>query len=148
MRIAANNSALKSDGRSRLPELQAKVAVGATAIISALSWRGCSLRETGTVLDKPKGRGQPSMYDADRERILHALWVPLTTLVDIYLMYGEYLSLENYLSNYSGRQAETLTCNHPNQSFFLFFLTTHYLPGEFIRKNCFYAADTKLSKTF
>ncbi|GAB3308665.1 MULTISPECIES: recombinase family protein [Hymenobacter] len=57
-------------------------------------------REQGIVLGKPKGVVQPSMYDADRERILHlhALGVPLTTIVDVHLKYGKYLSLKNYLA--------------------------------------------------
>ena len=40
------------------------------------------------------------MYDADRERILHlhALVVSLATIVDVYLKYGKYLSLKNYLA--------------------------------------------------
>ena len=40
---------------------------------------------------------QPSMYDADPARILHlhALGVPLTTIVDVHLKYGKYLSLKN-----------------------------------------------------
>ena len=57
-------------------------------------------REQGIVLGKPKGVVQPSMYDADRERILHlhALGVPLATIVDVHLKYGKYLSLKNYLA--------------------------------------------------
>lgn len=52
------------------------------------------------MLGKPKGVVQPSMYDADRERILHlhALGVPLATIVDVHLKYGKYLSLKNYLA--------------------------------------------------
>ena len=40
------------------------------------------------------------MYDADRERILHlhALGVPLATIVDVHLKYGKYLSLKNCLA--------------------------------------------------
>ena len=50
------------------------------------------------MLGKPKGVVQSSMYDADRERILHlhALGVPLATIVDVHLKYGKYLSLKNY----------------------------------------------------
>lgn len=57
-------------------------------------------REQGIVLGKPKSVVQPSMYDADRERILHlhALGVPLATIVDVPLKYGKYLSLKNYLA--------------------------------------------------
>ena len=44
-----------------------------------------SRREQGVVLGKPKGVVQPSMYNADRERILHALGVPLVTIVDVRL---------------------------------------------------------------
>ena len=52
------------------------------------------------MLGKPKGVVQPSMYDADRERILHlhALSVPLATIVDVHLKYGKYLSLKNCLA--------------------------------------------------
>ncbi|WP_223847215.1 recombinase family protein [Hymenobacter montanus] len=44
-------------------------------------------REQGLLLGKPKGVVQPSMYDVDRERVLHlhALGVPLTTIVDVHL---------------------------------------------------------------
>ena len=51
------------------------------------------------MLSKPKGVVQPSMYDADRERILHlhALGVPLATIVDVHLKYGKYLSPKKYL---------------------------------------------------
>ena len=57
-------------------------------------------REQGIVLGKPKGVVQPSMYDVDRERIrhLHALGVPLATIVEVHLKYGKYLSLKNYLA--------------------------------------------------
>ena len=57
-------------------------------------------REQGLVLGKPKGVVQPSVYDADRERILylHALGVPLATIVDVHLKYSKYLSLKNYLA--------------------------------------------------
>ncbi|MBC8081959.1 MAG: hypothetical protein H7Z21_02000 [Hymenobacter sp.] len=57
-------------------------------------------REQGIVLSKPEAAVQRSMYDADRERILHlyALGVPLTTIVDVRLMCGGYLSLKNYLA--------------------------------------------------
>ncbi len=57
-------------------------------------------RAQGVVLGKPKGVVQKSMYDADRERILHlhALGVPLGTIVKVHLQYGKYLSLKNYLT--------------------------------------------------
>ena len=40
------------------------------------------------------------MYDADRERILHlhALGVPLATIVDVHLKYSKYLSLNSYVT--------------------------------------------------
>lgn len=40
------------------------------------------------------------MYDADRERILHlhAVSVPLATIMDVHLKYGKHLSLRNYLA--------------------------------------------------
>lgn len=52
------------------------------------------------MLSKPKGVVQPSMYDADREHILHlhALGVPLATIVGVHLKHGKYLSLKNCLA--------------------------------------------------
>ncbi len=40
------------------------------------------------------------MYDANRARILHlhALGVPLSTIVHVHLKYGKYLLLKNYLT--------------------------------------------------
>lgn len=57
-------------------------------------------QERGVVLGKPKGVVQGSMYDADRERIIHlcALGVPLATIVRVHLGYGRYLSLKNYVA--------------------------------------------------
>jgi DNA invertase Pin-like site-specific DNA recombinase len=57
-------------------------------------------QERGVVLGKPKGVVQGSMYDVDRERILHlhALGVPLATIVRVHLGYGRYLSLKNYVT--------------------------------------------------
>ena len=59
-----------------------------------------SRREQDIVLGKPRGVVQPSMYDADHGRIqhLHALGVPLATIVDVHLKYGRYFSLKNHLA--------------------------------------------------
>ena len=53
----------------------------------------------GIKLGKPTGTIQSSMYDKDREKILHlhALGVPLNKIIKVHLGYGQYYSLKQYL---------------------------------------------------
>ncbi|MDA0698106.1 MAG: recombinase family protein [Proteobacteria bacterium] len=53
----------------------------------------------GIKLGKPKGIIQASMYDKDREKILHLyqLGVPMQKIIAIHLGYGKYLSLKAYI---------------------------------------------------
>lgn len=54
----------------------------------------------GIILGKPKGTIQASMYDKDKEKILHLhqLGVPLNKIIKVHLGYGKYYSLKGYLS--------------------------------------------------
>ena len=53
----------------------------------------------GITLGKPVGTIQSSMYDKDKEKIfhLHALGVPIKTIINTHLGYGKYLSLSFYI---------------------------------------------------
>lgn len=53
----------------------------------------------GIKLGKPKGVIQASMYDKDREKILHLyqLGVPIQKIISTHLGYGKYLSLKAFL---------------------------------------------------
>ncbi len=53
----------------------------------------------GIQLGKPKGTIQKSMYDSDKEKILHlyALGVPIQKIITTHLKYGKYISLKNYI---------------------------------------------------
>lgn len=53
----------------------------------------------GIKLGKPKGAIQSSMYDTDKDRIihLHKLGVPLNKIIQTHLGYGKYASLKEYL---------------------------------------------------
>jgi DNA invertase Pin-like site-specific DNA recombinase len=53
----------------------------------------------GIKLGKPTGTIQASMYDKDKEKILHLsqLGVPLTKIIKVHLGYGKYYSLKEYL---------------------------------------------------
>jgi DNA invertase Pin-like site-specific DNA recombinase len=53
----------------------------------------------GIKLGKPKGVIQASMYDKDREKIIHLyqLGVPVQKIIETHLGYGKYLSLKSYL---------------------------------------------------
>lgn len=55
-------------------------------------------KEKGIKLGKPKGTLQASMYDADKEKILHLyqLGVPLKKIIQTHLGYGKYYSLKEY----------------------------------------------------
>ncbi|HHF7368345.1 TPA: recombinase family protein [Legionella bozemanae] len=54
----------------------------------------------GIKLGKPKGVIQASMYDKDKEKILHLykLGVPIQKIIDTHLGYGKYLSLKAYVN--------------------------------------------------
>jgi DNA invertase Pin-like site-specific DNA recombinase len=53
----------------------------------------------GIKLGKPKGTIQKSMYDADKEKILHLhqLGVPVNKIIETHLGYGKYLSLKEFI---------------------------------------------------
>ena len=53
----------------------------------------------GVHLGKPKGTIQKSMYDNDKDKILHLynLGVPLKKIIETHLKYGKYISLKNYI---------------------------------------------------
>lgn len=54
----------------------------------------------GIKLGKPKGVIQASMYDKDKEKILHLyqLGVPIRKIIAIHLGYGKYLSLKAFIN--------------------------------------------------
>lgn len=56
----------------------------------------------GIKLGKPKGVIQSSMYDKDKEKILHLfqLGVPFKKIIDTHLGYGKYLSLKSYIEKH------------------------------------------------
>ena len=53
----------------------------------------------GVKLGKPKGVIQASMYDKDKEKILHLdhLGVPIQKIITTHLGYGKYLSLKEFM---------------------------------------------------
>jgi DNA invertase Pin-like site-specific DNA recombinase len=53
----------------------------------------------GLKLGKPKGTIQRSMYDKDKERILHLhkMDVAINTIIKTHLSYGKYISLWDYI---------------------------------------------------
>lgn len=53
----------------------------------------------GIKLGKPKGVIQASMYDQDKDKILHLyqLGVPIKKIIETHLGYGKYLSLSSYI---------------------------------------------------
>lgn len=57
-------------------------------------------KDMGIKLGKPKGVIQTSMYDKDKDKILHLfeLGVPLTKIIATHLGYGKYLSLKYYIN--------------------------------------------------
>lgn len=57
----------------------------------------------GIKLGKPKGVIQASMYDQEREKILHLyqLGVPIQKIISTHLGYGKYLSLKAWLKKVS-----------------------------------------------
>lgn len=57
----------------------------------------------GIKLGKPKGVIQASMYDKDKEKILHLyqLGVPIQKIICTHLGYGKYLSLKSYINKSS-----------------------------------------------
>jgi DNA invertase Pin-like site-specific DNA recombinase len=56
--------------------------------------------EKGIKLGKPKGVIQASMYDKDKDKILHLyqLGVPMQKIITIHLGYGKYLSLKAFIN--------------------------------------------------
>ena len=56
----------------------------------------------GVKLGKPKGVIQASMYDKDKEKILHLdqLGVPIQKIIRTHLGYGKYLSLKEFMRKY------------------------------------------------
>jgi DNA invertase Pin-like site-specific DNA recombinase len=56
-------------------------------------------KEKGIKLGKPKGVLQSSMYDLDKEKILHLyeLGVPLLKIIKTHIKYGKYSSLKEYI---------------------------------------------------
>ena len=56
-------------------------------------------KDRGIKLGKPKGVIQASMYDKDKDKILHlfGLGVPLKKIIETHLGYGKYLSLKYYI---------------------------------------------------
>jgi DNA invertase Pin-like site-specific DNA recombinase len=57
----------------------------------------------GIKLGKPKGIIQASMYDKDKDKILHLyqLGVPIQKIIVTHLGYGKYLSLKAYINKLS-----------------------------------------------
>lgn len=57
----------------------------------------------GIKLGKPKGVIQASMYDKDKEKILHLyqLGVAIQKIISTHLGYGKYLSLKSYITKLS-----------------------------------------------
>lgn len=57
----------------------------------------------GIKLGKPTGVIQASMYDKDKEKILHLyqLVVPIQKIISTHLGYGKYLSLQSYINKLS-----------------------------------------------
>jgi DNA invertase Pin-like site-specific DNA recombinase len=56
-------------------------------------------KEKGIKLGKPFGVIQSSMYDKDKEKILHLhkIGVPIQKIIDTHLKYGKYISLKNFI---------------------------------------------------
>jgi|ERR1700761_4236239 DNA invertase Pin-like site-specific DNA recombinase len=67
-------------------------------------------KEKGIKLGKPKGILQSSMYDLDKEKIIHLyqLGVPLLKIIKTHIKYGKYASLKEYIDK---RQNQEYT-NH------------------------------------
>jgi DNA invertase Pin-like site-specific DNA recombinase len=68
--------------------------------ISARTKEGLQARKAkGIKLGKPHGVIQASMYDKDKEKILHLsnLSVPINKIIETHLGYGKYSSLKSYL---------------------------------------------------
>lgn len=67
----------------------------------------------GVKLGKPVGTVQASMYDKDKEKILHLyqLGVPLNKIITVHLEYGKYYSLREYISKRLSASSSTTTKN-------------------------------------
>ena len=57
-------------------------------------------KDRGIKLGKPKGVIQASMYDKDKDKIMHLfeLGVPLAKIIETHLGYGKYLSLKYFIN--------------------------------------------------
>ena len=66
------------------------------------------------------------MYNADRERIrlLHALGVPLATIVEGYLKHGKYRSLKNYQATLQRQPSRNASAEGAESKGFPICLTT------------------------
>lgn len=64
--------------------------------MAPLGWR----LTKGIKLGKPRGVIQASMYDKDKEKILHLyqLGVPIEKIIRTHLGYGKYLSLKAFIN--------------------------------------------------
>lgn len=64
----------------------------------------------GIKLGKPVGTIQVSMYDKDKEKILHLyqLGVSIRKIIDTHLGYGKYLSLKSFVKKCQERKSELL----------------------------------------
>lgn len=62
----------------------------------------------GIKLGKPKGIIQSSMYDKDKDKIVHLyqLGVPIKKIIATHLGYGKYLSLKAFITKYNNMQPE------------------------------------------
>lgn len=68
-------------------------------------------RAAGVILGKPVGTIQASMYDKDKDKImhLHELGVPINKIIDIHLKYGKYLSLKSFIDKQSALKKKSLS---------------------------------------
>lgn len=56
----------------------------------------------GVKLGKPKGTVQKSMYDKDKDKILHlhTLGVPINKIIETHINYGKYISLKHFIDKH------------------------------------------------
>jgi DNA invertase Pin-like site-specific DNA recombinase len=93
---------------SNADDMTNKILLTVFSMLAELEWdfisertkEGLRVRKAlGIKLGKPKGTIQASIYDKDKDRIfhLHALCVPLSTIINQHLGYGKYSSLKQYI---------------------------------------------------